>query len=69
MAEIEHGRWNVERLLSYWSLGERNIDKKTSPYLVSWSDLPESIRKYDRQAVVEIPNLLKRYGYEIVPIE
>ena len=69
MAEMEHGRWNVERLLSGWSLGERDIDKKTSPYLVSWSDLPESIRKYDRQAVVAIPNLLKQYGYKIVPLK
>lgn len=67
MAEMEHGRWNVERLLSGWTLGERDVEKKKSPYLVSWAELPDEIREYDRQAVRKIPEILRNLGYEIVP--
>jgi hypothetical protein len=67
MAEIEHGRWNVERLLAGWTLGSKDVEKKTSPYLVAWSDLPESIKDYDRNAVRAIPRMLAELGYEIVP--
>lgn len=61
MAQIEHGRWVVERLSSGWRFGEeRSAEKKTSPYLVAWSDLPEEIKELDRQTVRKIPGLLKR---------
>ncbi|GAB6093850.1 hypothetical protein JCM14469_01020 [Desulfatiferula olefinivorans] len=66
LAEIEHGRWNVERILEGWKLGERDVSKKRTPYLVPWIDLPEQVREWDRQAVVEIPRLLKERGYEII---
>ena len=66
MAELEHGRWNEERLQAGWKLGPRDHDKKTSPYLVSWKDLPDEIREYDRQAVRNIPKLLKDHGYVVV---
>lgn len=69
MSEMEHGRWNVERLLSGWTLGERDVERKTAPYLVSWAELPEEIREYDRQAVRAIPELLKAWGYEVVAEE
>jgi ppGpp synthetase/RelA/SpoT-type nucleotidyltranferase len=67
LAELEHGRWNVERLLAGWTLGPRDVVKKQSPFLVSWAELPEDVREYDRQAVREIPNVLARHGLEIVP--
>ena len=67
MAEMEHGRWNVERLLNGWTYAnERDTEKKANPFLVSWSDLPESVKEWDRQAVQKIPALLKEIGYEIV---
>jgi len=65
MAEMEHGRWNAERLLVGWTLGPRDVLKKKSPYLVSWAELAEEIRKWDRQTVRLIPRLLKEYGYEV----
>lgn len=65
LAEMEHGRWNVERLLAGWTLGEKDVEKKRSPYLVAWSELPEDIKEYDRAAVRAIPGMLKELGYEI----
>lgn len=61
MAEMEHGRYNAERLLEGWTWSEvKDDDRKTSPYLVSWSELPDDIRDYDRETVREIPEFLAR---------
>lgn len=66
MAEMEHGRWNAERLLDGWVYGKvKDVKRKVSPCLVSWKDLPDSVREWDRQAVREIPGLLTGLGYEI----
>lgn len=66
LAQMEHGRWNAERLLSGFKRGEkRDPVKKTSPYLVSWSELPDEVREWDRAAVRAIPELLASAGYEI----
>jgi len=66
MAEMEHTRWNVERLRDGWRWGEkRDTIKKTSPYLVDWSDLPTDVKEWDRQAVRKIPELLAKVGLEI----
>ncbi len=66
MAEMEHGRWNVERLLNGWKWGKtKDVLNKTSPYLVSWADLPDEVKELDRQAVRNIPKLLASVGLEI----
>lgn len=66
MAEMEHARWNVERLLDGWKWGEeRDVIKKTSPYLVPWSDLPDDVKEWDRETVRKIPEILARVGLEV----
>ena len=66
MAEMEHGRWNVERILDRWTLGEKkDVARKVSPYLVPWKDLPENVKDWDRQAVRAIPEFLAQVGLEI----
>jgi hypothetical protein len=66
MAEMEHGRWNVERLSDGWRWGEKkDVDKKISPYLVGWDQLPENVKEWDREAVRAIPKLLESVGLEI----
>ena len=66
MAEMEHARWNVERLLDGWRLGEeKDVGKKISPFLVSWDALPENVKKWDRQGVRAIPKLLADVGLEV----
>jgi len=65
LAEIEHARWTVERLLDGWRQGPRDVHNKISPYLVSWEELPGNIKKYDLYAVVAIPELLAALGLEV----
>ncbi len=67
LAEMEHGRWTADRLSAGWRWGpDKDIDGKVSPYLVPWSQVPERIRKYDREFVERIPRLLASVGLEIV---
>ena len=40
LAEMEHGRWNVERLFEGWRYGSPRSVRKISPYLVPWADTP-----------------------------
>jgi hypothetical protein len=66
MAEMEHGRWNVERLINGWkSADKRDIIKKTSPYLVGWSELPEDTKEWNRELMRKIPEFLAKVGLEI----
>ncbi len=66
LAEMEHGRWNVERMVDGWHIGdEKDAAKKISPYLRKWSDLNEHIKQNDRDAVKKIPDLLAQVGLEV----
>jgi hypothetical protein len=68
MAEMEHARYNTERLSKGWVWGERRDTKrKVNPNLASWQALSERIKDYDREPVREIPKLLGDAGIEIVP--
>jgi hypothetical protein len=66
MAEMEHARWNSERLREGWKLGKKkDATNKISPYLVTWAKLPEEVREWDREVVRKIPELLAQVGLEI----
>ncbi|NIN71504.1 MAG: hypothetical protein GTO46_06155 [Gemmatimonadetes bacterium] len=66
MAEMEHGRYNAERLLEGWTWSEVKDDhRRTSPHLVSWAELPDDVREWDRQTVREIPEFLARVGLTV----
>lgn len=67
LAKMEHARWNAERSLAGWTFapGYKDLDKKTSPYLVGWDELPEFVRKYDSEAVRAIPKLLAAINQSI----
>lgn len=66
MAEMEHGRWNAERLRDGWRWGPRkDIPGKISPWLVPWAELPETIRGYDRSAAKEWPKVLAEAGWRV----
>ena len=68
LAEMEHGRWNAERLLDGWRWGPvRDVERKLSPHIVPWSRLPEAIREYDRNAVRQFPVLLAAIGCLPIP--
>jgi len=66
MAEMEHGRWNVERAMQGWRFRpERDVARKLSPYLTTWKELPDRIRDYDRKAVRDLPQVLSQAGLEV----
>jgi hypothetical protein len=65
MAEMEHERWADERRAAGWTLGERDVEKKTSPYLGAWEEIPDEVREWDREAVRRIPALLASVGLEV----
>jgi len=66
MAEMEHGRWVIERLRSGWRYGsKRDAAAKKNPCLVAWKDLPESAKQWDRDAVRAWPEILAEVGLEV----
>ncbi|KKK65942.1 hypothetical protein LCGC14_2969080 [marine sediment metagenome] len=65
MARMEHARWNAERWLDGWTLGPRDHDKKTSPYLLPWDELEDRIQEYDRNAVRNILHLSSLIGEKV----
>lgn len=67
MAQLEHDRWCRERRADGWTAGPtRDDERKVSPYLVDWADLPDGVKDYNRDAVRALPGLLTFAGYEIV---
>ncbi|MEO3756817.1 NAD-binding protein [Mycobacterium sp. B14F4] len=58
LAIAEHKRWVTERLESGWRLGSKDIERKTSPYLIPFDELPDDIADLDRDAVRQIPDAL-----------
>lgn len=61
LARMEHERWVAEKRLDGWhsTEGAKNIAARLSPSLISWEQLPESEREKDRNAVRNIPQLLR----------
>ena len=66
LAEIEHARWNVERLLGGWVLGENDDQRRKRISLDAWKELNGEYRELDLNAVRVIPDLLRSIGYKIV---
>jgi len=65
MAEMEHGRWNVERLRDGWRYGARDDARKIHNCLVPWSDLTDELKGHDRDAVCAFPEILAKAGLEV----
>jgi hypothetical protein len=66
LAAMEHARWNANRWLDGWRLGPRNDVRKTHPKLVPWAELDEPTRRYDRDAVRHIPELVGMLARKVV---
>lgn len=64
MAMLEHERWVAERRQAGWSPGPRDVDRRTTPYLVPWDELSEDVREKDRLFVRRLPELLASVGLQ-----
>jgi hypothetical protein len=65
LALEEHDEWLSERIAGGWTLGERDNAKKTNPYLIPYSSLPEKTKEYDRDVVRNIFPMLKQLGLRV----
>ena len=66
LAILEHRRWLREREQAGWTYAPvKDVQAKTSPYLVSWEDLPDRAREWNRSSARSIPALLAAVGLAI----
>ena len=70
IAENAHDVWAVERQAQGWTYGpKRDDEKKQTPCMVEYSELPESEKKFDRDMAVNTLKLVMKLGYDIVKRE
>lgn len=65
LSEMEHERFNAERLQRQWRMGPRNSKQRTTPFLVPWRDLTQEWKDVDRVMVECVPSVLNTAGYYI----
>ncbi|MCH5310354.1 MAG: hypothetical protein J1E57_00050 [Prevotella sp.] len=66
IAENAHDRWALERQSEGWTYGPTRDDLKLeTPDMVSYSQLPESEKQYDRLMAEDTLKLLTALGYKI----
>lgn len=66
IAKNVHEVWAKGRVDEGWTYGEeRNTEKKTTPCLVPYEELPENEKEYDRQTAYETIKLIIKLGYDI----
>jgi hypothetical protein len=59
LAPVEHRRWNAERLLAGWRYGARTDKaRRINENITEWESLDDSVKKYDFEAVEDIPFIL-----------
>lgn len=61
-----HEVWAAGRASEGWVYGEiKDLEKKTTPQMVPYDELPESEKDYDRHTAMETLKLIVKLGYEI----
>ncbi len=66
IAENVHDVWASGRIAEGWTYGKkRDNEKKTTPLLIPYSELPESEKEYDRNTALETLKLIIKLGYKI----
>ena len=66
IAENVHEVWAAGRIREGWTYGEKkDAEKKKTPLLVPYGELPESEKDYDRNTATETLKLIVKLGYTI----
>ena len=66
LADQVHEIWAEGRVKEGWIYGpKRDADKKETPCLVPYAELPESEKEYDRNTALATLKLIVKLGYEI----
>ena len=67
MSKNVHDVWAETRIKQGWTYGEqRNDELKTHPCLVSYEELPEEEKEYDRNTSIGTLKLIMKLGFRIV---
>lgn len=70
MAAAEHYRWSLALRAAGWRWdAERSDLLKTHPLLLPWEQLPEQVRKENRQQVARLPDVAGRAGFNLRRVE
>lgn len=70
LAENTHDVWAAGRAAEGWTYGDKkDTDKKKTPCMVAYGELPESEKEYDRNTALETLRLIIKLGYKIVKEE
>jgi len=66
LAENVHDNWSAGRIAEGWTYGKvRDDEKKTTPCLVPYDELPEEEKEYDRNTALQTLKLIVASGYKI----
>jgi len=66
LAENTHEIWAKQRMIEGWTWGPERDDKaKKHPDLVSYKELPESEKEYDRMTAMETLKVIVGLGYGV----
>lgn len=62
LAILEHRRWLRERQKA----AAKDVERRRSPYMVPWEELPDRAKEWNRSAVRSIPSLLASVNLSVV---
>lgn len=66
LAEHAHEIWAQQRIKDGWTYGpERSDERKETPCLIPYEDLPDSEKQYDRNAALDTLKAIMALGYNI----
>ena len=66
IAENVHDVWAVGRMKEGWTYGpKRDDEKKETPCMVSYEELSDGEKEYDRNTAMETLKLIIKLGYKI----
>ena len=66
IAENVHEVWSVGRIKEGWKYGPvKDLEKKETPQLVPYAELPESEKAFDRNTAFETLKLITKLGFKI----
>ena len=70
LASNVHDQWSLARIKDGWSYGpQRNDEKKETPCLVPYEELPESEAEYDKITAMNTLKIILKLGYKIETID
>lgn len=66
IAENVHDVWAAGRIAEGWVYGEKkDAERKTTPLLIPYAELPEVEKDYDRNTAFETLKLIVKMGYRL----